>query len=449
MSGRAARRPQRTRRTLCAIAALAVISVPAQARAEQISLFVSGVQAVAGRDYHVYGPSSIVGPGDGGVGSAPVDLGGIGLWAELDSDPNCETIPLLPDGQTYTLVATTGGLTGTLNGLPEGAVERLRRYDGGGHLCEPQPMMGLQIHYDPSGPVQTVTATVVKGSPWPVSYTRVVAQPWRQLQVNQPSTLTATLEVSSGTAGGTVSFSAGQPFASGRPLDCPSAHVVVAANAPATATCEAGFSLEDWFRWPGEPAPTATFTPDDPGTVAGSFGRHLVSVSRGTTTTALRRTHSRKLVATVTPGYGGTFSPTGSVVFSADGSPIPGCTAQPLTGSGTSRATCRTCPLGPGAHEIIASYAGDANFDGSTSDAESLAIVPSPPPHAPDSRPSPQLPSTDPLPVAPSRVIVIIPRTTRHQAKHRFAPRRRRPAPRCKRPRHGPAAHVPRGCRRR
>ncbi len=430
--------------TVTALVAAGGLATAAGAQADQITLIVSGVQGVIGADYHVYGPSSVVGPGDGAVVPDPVDLDGIELASELTTDWNCETIPLLPDGQTYTLVATTGGLTGTLRNLPEGAVASLTRYGHG--LCRPRSPMGLQIHYDTGGALQTVTATVVNGSPIPVSYTDVHAEPWYRLQVNQPSTVTATVDVSSGATAGTVSFTAASSPVGGRPLGCPDEYVAVAGGAPATATCEASFSLADMWIFPGTPAPTATFTPDDPSTATGSLGYDLVGVHRGTTTTTLSASRPHKILAKVTPAYLGPTSPTGTVTFLADGAPITGCSAQPLRGDGSPTATCSAFRLNPGIHELTASYLGDDEFDASLSDPLAFTARRRPHAPAPPHTPNPPAPPDPPVPGHTAPVPRAHPRPGHAPPPHA---RRRRPHRRSHRTRAHRHARGHRGSRRR
>jgi hypothetical protein len=60
------------------------------------------------------------------------------------------------------------------------------------------------------------------------------------------------------------------------------------------------------------------------------------------------------------------------VGFFDNGTPIAGCTAQPLVNS---TATCVVVYAHPGTHSITASYGGDANFTGSTSLASRMAAV--------------------------------------------------------------------------
>jgi uncharacterized protein YjbI with pentapeptide repeats len=59
----------------------------------------------------------------------------------------------------------------------------------------------------------------------------------------------------------------------------------------------------------------------------------------------------------------------GSVAFTDNGSPISGCSAQPLSGTSSgAQATCTTTPGATGAHNIVATYSGSGIFAGSASD---------------------------------------------------------------------------------
>ena len=67
-------------------------------------------------------------------------------------------------------------------------------------------------------------------------------------------------------------------------------------------------------------------------------------------------------VGVTAPGSG---TPTGTVAFDDGGTTIPGCTAEPVIGTGI--ATCATTFVATGAEAITSVYSGDANFMGSTS----------------------------------------------------------------------------------
>jgi hypothetical protein len=74
--------------------------------------------------------------------------------------------------------------------------------------------------------------------------------------------------------------------------------------------------------------------------------------------------------ATVSVNTPGTGTPTGTVSFSDDGTPIAGCTSEPLNEGSPDTATCPTQhPSTAGSDEITATYSGDSNYGESTSSA--------------------------------------------------------------------------------
>nr|WP_306673704.1 Ig-like domain repeat protein [Tahibacter caeni] len=75
------------------------------------------------------------------------------------------------------------------------------------------------------------------------------------------------------------------------------------------------------------------------------------------------------LVATVASG-----TPTGTVIFSADGAALPCSPVTVVVGTTSSTATCTTAFTTPGAHAITASYSGDANYEPSTSPVVTVAV---------------------------------------------------------------------------
>jgi hypothetical protein len=79
--------------------------------------------------------------------------------------------------------------------------------------------------------------------------------------------------------------------------------------------------------------------------------------------------------AVVTPERHGEGVPTGTVEFLDHGQPIDGCSAQPLTaGEATSAASCAVSyPLG-GSHDISATYLGNDDFAGSSSDGQGVTV---------------------------------------------------------------------------
>ena len=83
-----------------------------------------------------------------------------------------------------------------------------------------------------------------------------------------------------------------------------------------------------------------------------------------------------------TPGQSVTFTatvmgsaPTGTVAFRESGTPLAGCAAVALTGSGNTRtAACTTTSLAAGVHSIVAEYSGDAGNALSTSSPLSQSV---------------------------------------------------------------------------
>jgi hypothetical protein len=68
--------------------------------------------------------------------------------------------------------------------------------------------------------------------------------------------------------------------------------------------------------------------------------------------------------------YTATVSPTpdgGTVQFTDNGQPVPGCTTPVPVSTTTGTAVCITAPQVTGAHNITAAYGGDANYSPSTS----------------------------------------------------------------------------------
>lgn len=356
---------------------------------------IDGVGSKPGQDY------------DQVVTDEPVDLDGVTLLVDLDGAAFCTAVPALENGTTYTLLSTTGGLSGRLihyaQTLEEGDVYAPLLPFGRG--CIPSAG-GLELHYHESGPVQTVTATVVDGSPIPVTRTRLTADPGT-IEPNQLTTFAATVFVSSGAAAGTIAFHDG--FADNDAIACPDQHVIATVDAPAVATCQTTDSVADDFSRAGwSPSMTTTFTPNDPALVRGSNGPVWMAVRSGTTATQLTPAAETvtagaplDLLATVTPAFQGLFAPSGTVVFRDGGVVLPGCASLPLPSSGSVH--CSAALDAPGTHALSAQYlaasplvpGAKAEFLGSTSASETVTVVPPPPPPAP---PSPAVPATPPDP---------------------------------------------------
>jgi large repetitive protein len=165
----------------------------------------------------------------------------------------------------------------------------------------------------------------------------------------QPVTFTATVSPSDG--GGTVSFTAG-----GNPISgCPAESLTLAAGSY-QATCTTS-SLSA-----GSIVVSAAYSGDT--NYGGSSGSITQTVRTLTTTTVNSSPNPASYGATVT--LTATVSATdggGSVSFTADGNPVPGCSSQAQTLiSDTYQATCTTSSLAAGSHNIVAAYSGDTGY---------------------------------------------------------------------------------------
>ena len=265
---------------------------------------------------------------------------------------------VLSPGDVATLVTTNGTLSGTFTNAPAGAILTL------GGSC---PSAEVQIHYTAS----SLTATVVTGT---TQTTTTLPPPNPSpASTNQPVTLTATVTTNTDVApSGTVAFSA-----AGAPISGCTSQPVSAAGSSGTATCTTSFAAA------GSPVSlTAAFTGSTGSGQAGSSSAQpqSLTVNKGSTATTVVASSndpgagaSVTYTATVAPNARGATTPSGTVAFMDNGSPISGCSAQPLT-AGPSTATCAVSYTGPGAHSITAAYGGDGNFSGSTSPATSLTV---------------------------------------------------------------------------
>ncbi len=104
--------------------------------------------------------------------------------------------------------------------------------------------------------------------------------------------------------------------------------------------------------------------------------------SRQATTTTLTVSNATPLrgetvtyTATVTPSSSGGPVLSGGVTFFDDSMAIAGCSARPLAQAGVSAtATCQASYAAYGAHTIGATYGGDANYLGSSSETENVVL---------------------------------------------------------------------------
>jgi len=299
-----------------------------------------------------------------------VTLGGRLILAQGPaSGGTCAT---LSRGDVATLFTTTGTLSGTFTGVPNGAIIPMAAVTGS---CPSPPQ--VQIKYT----ANSVTATVVSGTT--PTTTALAAPSPSTATTNQPVTLTATVTTtSSGTVApaGTVAFASSGTAIPG----CTAQPVTPTSGSNGTATCTTSF--------PAASSPeslTAAFT----GTTASGQGSSIsgpraLTVTKASSTTTLTASTKSPAVggsvtytATVTPGVGGPTKPSGTVQFRDGGTAIAGCGGRPLTaGSSSSTATCTVTYPSAGSHSIIAGYGGDASFGPSSSPATSVNVQGGPPP---------------------------------------------------------------------
>ena len=107
-------------------------------------------------------------------------------------------------------------------------------------------------------------------------------------------------------------------------------------------------------------------------TNSGSTSATLSQVVNKPPSTTLLSTSATPSLVGVSVTFSATVSgtaPTGNVGFTADGTTLSGCGTVALpTGSANSKiVTCNTASLAVGTHSIVATYAGDAGNNGSTS----------------------------------------------------------------------------------
>ena len=129
---------------------------------------------------------------------------------------------------------------------------------------------------------------------------------------------------------------------------------------------------------------TAVYEGDDDFVGSSSTNTVTLTIDQASTSTNLTSSHDTGLVgqtvadtATVTVDAPGSGSPTGSVSFSDDGSPVPTCQGLALPAAPPLEATCSQAFGTTAAHNITATYSGDAGFTGSAGTmAENISPVP-------------------------------------------------------------------------
>jgi len=183
----------------------------------------------------------------------------------------------------------------------------------------------------------------------------LTALPSSSTKVNDTVTFVAQLGAASLTPvvpSGTVSFTIdGQPSP-----DCPDMRVVSTTHLATCTTSELTVPQH---------AIAATYSGDINYTVAAP-GTATQTVSQNTPTVVLNISGSSTVNDSVTlmAAITGTvvpISPTGTMSFTSNGTPITGCSAQPVDGT-MHLATCITTLLTAGSDSIGATYSGDTNF---------------------------------------------------------------------------------------
>jgi hypothetical protein len=195
---------------------------------------------------------------------------------------------------------------------------------------------------------ETNTTTTLTSAPVPSNY-------------GQSVTLTATVISSGGTPSGNVAFKDGGTTISA----CSSQALDGSGQATCTTSALSGG--------------THTLTAEYAGQLqykASASGSRSHTVNQASTTTTLTSApapsnygQSVTLTATVSSSGG---TPSGNVAFKDGATTISACSSQALDGSG--QATCTLSSLSGGTHSITAEYAGNSNYNASTSDVYSQVV---------------------------------------------------------------------------
>jgi hypothetical protein len=309
-----------------------------------LTMFIDQPGASASTDY-----SQLTASGNVSLGSASLSLG----------NP-AAACPALHVGDVDTLVSTTGSLTGTFAGVPDGTTIPLS--------CTGTAPT-VTIHYTANSVTATVASTPAGGT------TTTLASPSIAV-TNAPVTLTATVGPNAPTPpSGTVAF-----FDNGVAISACTSQPVALTASTYTATCPTSFAAAS-----SPHSLTATFAPASGSALQGSTSSAApLTVSKAATTTTLSVSSATPTVgnlvtytATVTPANSGSAQPSGSVQFLDNGTPISDCAGQEaLIGA---QASCALSYPAPGSHSITVSYPGDANFTGSASSAQAVTVIPPPP----------------------------------------------------------------------
>ena len=191
------------------------------------------------------------------------------------------------------------------------------------------------------------------------------------LVTNEPVTLFAAVGASAGSPSGTITFKNG-----GVPIAHCSAVVITPTSS--AATCQTSFAAASSTK-----QISAVFTPNATSTAPGSIGAitltvrpdiSAVSLQAATIQTVGQRATYTAVVTPATSPFGPVL-PSGGVEFLDGGKPLPSCLSTAVING---RASCTLTYGARGNHRITARYGGDPNFDGSTSAASTITVVPAP-----------------------------------------------------------------------
>jgi autotransporter-associated beta strand protein len=234
-------------------------------------------------------------------------------------------------GNTFTIITSSGGLSGTVGGLPDNATLAITG----------QP---FRINYNSNSVVLTRIMAAAT--------TTTLATSVNPSVFGQSLTFTATVAPvppATGIPTGSVTFQEG---------------TTVLMSVPLNASGQAAFTTAALS--PGLHTITAVYSGDS--TFAASASNLTQTVNKANTTTAITSSanpspfdNSVTFTARVSPVSPGAGTPTGTVTFTVDG------TAQSPVQISNGQAVFSTFMLSVGNHTITAAYNGDGNFNSSTS----------------------------------------------------------------------------------
>jgi hypothetical protein len=203
--------------------------------ASSLDLEIARAGAIAGGDY-----SQLT-----STGAIQLEGAKLGVYVEKRTNAGC---PSLAFGQVYTLLSTTGGLSGAFGNAPQGSEIPVSF----AKACGSMPPQFLRIAYNESGLTQTVTGTLTAGV---ASSTTLSASPLDPL-TGQSVTLTATVAPEASYRSSLAPWGSVEFESNGAVIPGCAAQQVSGDEAVFTATCKASFAAA------GAQSLTAVFTPE-------------------------------------------------------------------------------------------------------------------------------------------------------------------------------------------